>query len=343
MDIKVSTAQFEDIEEIDLYLQKNPFSSPYHRLQWSLAINSAYGHEYRYLLARDNEIIGVLPIVIFRNITGRRYLISLPFCDVGGVVADDEVIANELIDYALSMADQMNAAPLELRDREYSDSVDMTDRKVSMLRELPESSEELFSQFKSKLRSQIRKAEKNGLSFDDTNDEKSVDDFFDVYSRNMHMLGSPTHAVSLFHELRKYYGEDLLIGRVWSEDKVVGAGVLLFQGKNVSIPWASTLRDYNRLAPNMLLYWNLLRIACERGCTQFDFGRSTYGEGTFKFKQQWGAEPVMLDWKCVDNSGIVSCGGGSGRYRKWIESGWRKMPLPAANIIGSCLRRYISL
>lgn len=347
MEIQIKAATYSDQEEIDSFLNNAQCSAPYQHLQWLLAIHKAYGHQYEYLLARkDKEIVGVLPISIFRKLSGKKQLCSLPFCDIGGVVTDDNVVRNILVQYAVNMAEQLQATPLELRQRltGQQSNVDMTNRKVSMLLDLPDSAEALLAGFKSKLRSQIKKAEKNGLLFDFANDAKSIDDFFYVFSRNMHLLGSPTHSIKWFHALRETYRDDLLVGRVWFEDKIVAAGILLFSGTNVSIPWASTLRDYNRLAPNMLLYWNLLRVSCERGCKQFDFGRSTFGEGTYRFKQQWGANPVLLDWQYLDKQGeVAELSVNKSRVRDMVETVWKKLPLSVVNIIGPRMRRHISL
>jgi len=47
------------------------------------------------------------------------------------------------------------------------------------------------------------------------------------------------------------------------------------------------------------MYCDLLRSAIERGAESlisesFDFGRSTAGSGTYRFKEQWGAVPRQL-------------------------------------------------
>src|SRR5690348_17463822 len=44
------------------------------------------------------------------------------------------------------------------------------------------------------------------------------------------------------------------------------------------ITWASARREWNRSAPNMLLYWAFLQEAIARGATVFDFGRCTRSE-----------------------------------------------------------------
>ena len=43
----------------------------------------------------------------------------------------------------------------------------------------------------------------------------------------------------------------------------------------------------------MLIYWNILKYACENGYRIFDFGRCTPEENTFRFKKQWGAEHLQ--------------------------------------------------
>lgn len=348
MSTQVIVAEEKHVVSINKYLiAASSRATPYHHMQWLQAIKRAYGFNFEYLIAiTDIGIEGVLPMCHFKSISGKYSLCALPFCDVGGVVADSDEVREALIQFALKRAEQLQAMPLQLRQRqeEQSASDEMTDRKVSMLLELPESAEVLLAGFKSKLRSQIKKAEKNGLVFDFANDKESIEDFFYVFCRNMHLLGSPTHSIKWFHALREMYQENYLVGRVWFKGKIVGAGILLFSGDNVSIPWASTLRDYNQLAPNMLLYWNLLRVSCDRGCKQFDFGRSTYGEGTYNFKKQWGAKPVLLDWATLDKQGrVAETNDSSGLARDIVEFIWKQLPLPLVNAIGPRLRKHISL
>ncbi len=323
--------------------------SPYLKTHWVKSIISAYGHDFFYLIAKSgNKIVGVFPLCKFKDISNKLSLCSLPYCDIGGILSINDEVKESLLGYAIELLNEKNLRKLEIRSRNYASEIDVEEKKtqkVSMLLELPKNSDELFTGFKSKLRSQIRKSEKNGLTFDASNSKDSIDDFFYVFSRNMHDLGSPTHSIKWFREISKLFKEDMLVGRVWLGSQIIGSGILLFSGKNVSIPWASTLRSYNHLAPNMLLYWNLLKVSCDRKCNLFDFGRSSFGEGTYKFKQQWGARPVLLDWYTLDNQGryIDQDISGPGSARQFVESIWKKMPLSLVNAIGPRVRGYISL
>ncbi len=221
--------------------------------------------------------------------------------------------------------------------------------KVRLLLDLPATSEELMTSFKSKLRSQIRKAEKNGLTVELGNSQQLLDNFFEVFSCNMKDLGSPTHSKKWFAEIIKNYGNKTIIGIIQHQDTAVGAGIVLQIGNKASIPWASTKREYNRFSPNMLLYWSLLKHSTDNGLKTFDFGRSSYGEGTYKFKEQWGARPVPLAWKTIqENDHRTSKEQASNsisklKFRSLVETIWRQLPLAATTLLGPKLRKYISL
>lgn len=213
--------------------------------------------------------------------------------------------------------------------------------KVRMLLNLPESSDALWSGFKSKLRSQVRKAEKNGLNFR-WGDKERLDDFYQVFSRNMHNLGSPVHSRKWIRKIVERYEENARMGLVFYEDQPVGCGIILFTGYMVSIPWASTLREFNRFSPNMLLYWSFLQFAADNGKKIFDFGRSTFNEGTYRFKKQWGAKPEQIFWYQITQLQTRE-GSGSDKMRERLELVWQKMPLSIVNLIGPRLRNFISL
>ncbi len=56
------------------------------------------------------------------------------------------------------------------------------------------------------------------------------------------------------------------------------------------------LREFRSLNTNMLLYWQMIRLACSLNLDIFDMGRSSKGAPTFRFKQQWGPEMTPLSW-----------------------------------------------
>lgn len=340
----------EDKSRWDEYVSKHTQASPYHRFSWLESVEQAYHHQTIAWLALDenNNLIGVLPAIKITPPFGKAKLSALPFCDLGGVLADSDAIEQLLINHANNFCKSQEIVVFEHRKSGQQDeTIDIHAlAKVRMLLALPENSEQLFSNFKSKLRSQIRKAEKNGLTSSTGRDQKHLDGFYQVFARNMRDLGSPVHSKEWFEQVIKNYGNNAIIANVYKDEAVIGAGIVLFNGEKCSIPWASTNSDFNRLAPNMQLYWTLLAYACDNGAKEFDFGRSTPNEGTYKFKKQWGAEPFPLQWQMYKNGQLMtesSKTSSSGNARQLIENIWKKLPVNISIAIGPKIRKYISL
>jgi FemAB-related protein (PEP-CTERM system-associated) len=217
-------------------------------------------------------------------------------------------------------------------------------KKVRMVLELPDSADTLIKGLKSKLRSQVIKPLRDGLTAKLGNCELTAE-FYQVFTENMRDLGSPVHSRKWIESVVRNYADNVRIGLVFTPDKeLAAAGIILLHGDIVSIPWASSLRKYNRINPNMLLYWTFLEFAANNGFRYFDFGRSTPGDGTYKFKEQWGARPEALNWVQLDMNGDeITSSSFPSETRRRIETCWQRLPLALCNFIGPILRRYISL
>lgn len=355
MNIRLATAN--DEENWNSYVSRHPQASPYHHFAWKKTIERAYGHQCYYLLAEDSdkETIGVLPAVSITPPLIAGKLCALPFCDLGASLANEKTVKEQLIAKAIDMARQHKLRTFEYRDsKNYAINDDANEpisktHKVRMLLELPETSEALLAGFKAKLRSQIKKAVKNGLTVETGRNDQMIDEFYDVFSYNMKDLGSPTHSKKWFTELKNNYNRNMLVSIIKYKGLPVAAGIILLNGKMAAIPWASTKQKFNKLSPNMLLYWSLLEYSADNGYRTFDFGRSTYEEGTYRFKKQWGAKPLPLMWEnfhITDRGNITNydtLASKKGNIRSFIESVWKKLPLPLTIIIGSNIRKYISL
>jgi hypothetical protein len=92
----------------------------------------------------------------------------------------------------------------------------------------------------------------------------------------------------------------------------------------------------------MLLYWTCLAFACEQGFATFDFGRSTAGEKTYKFKEQWGAKPSPMNWHYWMRRGgeIPNITPDNPKYKLAIGL-WKKLPLTLTRILGPSIVKNI--
>lgn len=349
----------------DTYVQGHPKSTLCHLSGWKNVIEKTYGHRSYYLIAENElpgsepHITGVLPLVHIKSILFGNTLISMPFLNYGGMLAEDEQAGKLLLEEAKRLGRELGVKSIELRHidpvswletkgSDASESLLASSpgiRKVRMLLDLPESSRKLFESFKSKLRSQIRKPQKEGLTAL-VGGEELLDDFYHVFSINMRDLGSPVHSKKLFENILKEFGDNVKLGVVKNNGSPTASGLIFCFRDLAEIIWASSLREYNHLSPNMLLYWSLLEHVTDDGYRHFDFGRSTPYEGTYKFKEQWGAKPTPLHWYRISPNGTPVDQGKYVEGNKLRRSGeiiWQKAPLSLANLVGPFIRKQIPL
>ena len=316
----------------------SPDSCCYHLSGWKDVIERSFRHDTYYLYAEDEsgQIKGILPIVQLKSILFGNYMVSLPGFNYGGICADNEEAREQLLKEAIKIAKIQKMEHIELRhNQDMGNGLPAKMAKVSMRLELPKSAEDLWSTFPSKLRSQIRKPEKEGM-YSRFGREEELESFYTVFSINMRDLGTPVYSKHFFENILKAFPEKTEICTVYTkEGRPVASGFLLNFKTMLEIPWASSLKEFNRSSPNMLLYWSVLKFACQKGFKVFDFGRSTPGEGTFKFKEQWGSKPVQLYWHYwLKNGGpLPELNPKNPKYHLAINV-WKRLPVSLTRFIG---------
>jgi serine/alanine adding enzyme len=336
----VMVATDREQTEWDAFVHARPGASGYHLWMWRQVFQDAFGHECMYLLAhRANRPAGVLPLVYIKSRIFGRSLTSLPFVNYGGVVADSADVARALLEKAREVARSRRCRHIELRHTaRVFDDLPLKQHKVAMRLRLEAG---MWERFDRKVRNQVRKAEKSHLTVERGGEER-LDEFYGVFARNMRDLGTPVYSRRLFEAVLHAFPAQTRVIVVRLDSTPVAAGVTYRTGDTVEIPWASSIRDYNSLCPNHLLYWHAIESAVAEGCTTFDFGRSTPHEGTYKFKEQWGASPVPLFWEYYlpDGGPLPDQSPKNPKFRLMVET-WKRCPLWLANAVGPHIVRSI--
>lgn len=302
------------------------------------------GHVPYCLVATEGEaVLGFLALGYVRSLAFGRFLVSLPYVNSGGVVAEEDGIARRLIDRAVELADQLQVRFLELRHErpvEHPALVGRETGKVLMRLVLPSTDAALWEQLPSKVRNQVRKGRKNGLTVA-WGGVDLLPEFYSVFCRNMRDLGTPVYGRHLFLELLRQLPGRSEICVIRSGDRACAAAILL-HGRGISeVPSASSLRSDNHTNANMLLYWQLLERSVQLGQAVFDFGRSTEDSNTFRFKKQWGAIPTPTRWQYYLRAGdAAGMRPDHPRYRRLI-SAWQRLPVWLTRLIGPPIVRGI--
>lgn len=327
----------------DEYVMSSDRASLYHLSGWREVIEKSFGHATHYLSAEDSTAVhGILPLVHMKSLSFGNFLVSLPYFNYGGIVADDPAISEQLYREAIELAQKVGAEHIELRQTDAIPNLPARTSKVSMRRALPDHADDLWKSFPAKLRSQVQRPMKAGMSCR-VGREESLDAFYAVFAANMRDLGTPVYAKKFFRNILRAFPDSSWICTVFTErGKPVASGFLLGFKNVLEIPWASSLREYNKYGPNMMLYWEALKLACNRNFRVFDFGRSTPHEGTYRFKQQWGATPVSLYWQywVKDNKPMPEINPKNPKYQLAIKI-WKTLPLCITNTVGPVIVRNI--
>jgi FemAB-related protein (PEP-CTERM system-associated) len=330
---RVRPAVEEDRERWDAYVSGHPDSQFAQRWAWRMLTLESYGVEDAYAIAEDGgSVRGVLPL--FHDRRGRR-LFSPP----GGLLADDADTAAALLEPACERVRRESLQWLELRDQKRAwPGLETSAEHVTLVLDLARSPEEQWRAFDSKLRNQIRKGEKGG--FRARWGHAQVAPFHRVMVETMRDLGTPIRGVAYFRRALERLGSSADVLVLEGAGGPAAAMFTVTHRDTMSDPWASSLRRHFAGCANQVLYWEALRRAIALGLSRFDFGRSQWHSGTFRFKRQWGGRPVPLHYQYVLGTATRVVTLGEQRSRLGLASRvWRRLPVPVARVLGEPAKR----
>jgi len=327
----------------DAYVEQHKDATHCHCWAWKRVIENAFHHPTYYLAATDQgKLTGVLPLVWQHSRVFGSFLTSMPFLNAGGVLAGSAEVEDELVRHAIELTRRLHARHLQLRYRgECRLALPSMAHKIAAVRPVWADSDAMFAALDKKVRTDIKKAIKSGLTARAEGAE-ALEQFYAIYAANMRELGTPVYGRNFFAEILNAFSGAAEIVVVRREGEAIAATLLVrFRGV-MEAGWSGSLRRYLPLKPNMLLYWTNLCVAGERGCTVFDFGRSTRDSGTHHFKRQWGTEDIPLHWaqwppRQADRPELDPT---NPKYRLAIAL-WKKLPLPLTRLIGPGIVKHL--
>jgi serine/alanine adding enzyme len=327
----------------DDFVSSHSEASGYHRWGWKGVFERGLGHRTHYLAAMEaGRICGILPTVEVRSWLFGRTLSSLPYVNYGGVLADTEAARAGLLASAVEFARRRGLTDVLLRhtQRQFP-ALPVRTHKVAMLLPLDRTIDGMWTRLDRKVRNQIRKAQKSGVTVQ-TGSVELLDDFYGVFARNMRDLGTPVYGRKLFEAILTAFPGHAKLHVARLESTAVAGALSYRSGTVLEVPSASSLREHRTVCPNYLVYWTVLQEAIDQGCSTFDFGRSTPADGSYHFKEQWGGVPHQLWWECA---GVLRparieppLGGGSLNIGIAV---WKRLPVTVATTLGPRIVRAV--
>lgn len=312
--------------------------------RWLMILRQAMGHRTLALEARSGDkTTGLLPLAEVSSWLFGRFLVSLPYLNSNGVIATSAASEIALVEKAVEIADELGVRYLELRHERPIELAALNGAmtgKVHMRLPLPATQNDFWKSLDTKVRNQIRKGEKQNLEVQ-WGREELLSPFYDVLCENMRDLGTPVYGQTLFESIIQSFPRDSEFCVIRSMNKPIAAALLLHGTGITEVPTASSLRSFNHTCANMLMYNQLICRAIARGQSIFDFGRSTFEGGTYRFKKQWGALPHPAIWQYRTRGGAIGeMRPDNPRYERMIRL-WQRLPVGLTRLIGPSIVRGI--
>jgi FemAB-related protein (PEP-CTERM system-associated) len=331
----------QDRARWDEFVDRCPDATFFHRAGWRQVMEEAFGHSAWFMYAEaDGEIQAVLPLAQVKSRLFGNTLCSLPFCVYGGIAALNREAADTVDAAAQALAGRLKVDHLEYRHMHptHADWLHKT-LYATFRKPLHADPDRNLLDIPRKQRAMVRKGIAAGLS---STIDADTGRFFDCYAESVHQLGTPVFSRRYFQLLQRVFGDDCEILCVQQAGKPVCA-VLSFLFRGEILPYYGGGGVAARtLAGNDFMYWEVMRRACDRGSTLFDFGRSKYGTGAFAFKKNWGFEPQALhyDYQLHRGKALKDMQPLNPRFQLFIKA-WRLLPLSLANAIGPHIVRQL--
>ncbi|MFH1762083.1 MAG: GNAT family N-acetyltransferase [bacterium] len=293
----------------------------YHDLRWREIISRAYHRESAYFVNLADDII----IGGFCSFRAGKRMVGLPYLPQGGMWGEFPVKELATMEKTEIINKQLRPNITDINESNY----------VTMKLTLPSSKDELWNTIGAKTRNLIRKSQQHNFKLITC----SLEDFYKIYIKATNALGTPPHKKDFFRLILEHFGKDSRMHLLILDG--IGVSSILeidYHGCRYDM-WAFSLKKYFKFNPNMFLYWEVLKSAINARMKIYDFGRSLYGQGTYHFKKQWGAQPVLINNEIWSVHGVKKLG--PDRKSGIAPKIWMNLPLFAANYFGPLIRRYI--
>ena len=181
-------------------------------------------------------------------------------------------------------------------------------------------------------RTAVRRARKAGLGVSEETGPAAVTAFLRLLSVTLARHGSPIMPAALFEALMDALDARILVVRR-ADGEALASLLWLRDGPLAWVPWSGSLPSAD--CPGNLLFWTLTEQALNEGVDIVDFGRSSTGDGSHRFKRGFGAVPIPVLWLSDKPADL---------YRRYAPAQklWRALPNLVTGNLGPQLCRYLA-
>ncbi len=295
--------------------------------QYSILFTQKFVTKFKKALQKTYLYEDYMDFVIVPSVTGKKILCYLPFVNYTNKNSND---TKDLIELAKENDYQIRVLNFDYTNFIENDTVTMRIEVENY------SGDEVFMNcLKKKCRTKIRKSLKNSFTFKYGNEHKDIDDFHKIFSSTMYMHGTPVMGKKFFISLLDEFKDDIIFYSSYYEDQIAASYCVLFDEDIAWVGWGGIDMKYRNELAGYFTHWQAIKHICdEKNVKIFDFGRSPYNGGTYKYKSQFGAKPVKIDIITSQKNDIYS------KYSLASDM-WKKLPKNFVDFLGPKLCKYL--
>jgi hypothetical protein len=295
------------------------------------------------MACQGERVVGVLPLFIVRSVLTGNVAMTMP----GGLCADSEEVATQLITRAKEITRQARVQRLLLQDtrQKWAGELCTTSNHVHWIVDVRPNPESLWKRLDGNIRRQVRIARRKDLRVEIDRSRERLSVFYDVLSRCTHQMGTPLFGRNFLEHIVDAFPNGFNIALVFRKQQPIGGYFQLQMGNTVYGVWGATLRQYLKLRPVYLAYWEILSDTSTNGYAFVDMGRSPADSEASKYKGQWGgvARPIfqqVIRGDANSNASNADRTQSDARFRLVMRL-WPKLPLPVVRYLGPKLRHHV--
>ena len=271
----------KELREWNSLVEQFPNATLFHTMEWLNVLERTF-HLKKLLLGlyRDGRMVGLFPVLMTRK--GLFRILGSPLTGWGTPYMGPLVEA-ELLDEAMRAFDgfvkSLRVDYVEVRFPQANLSLSSMTRfnneqVYTYILDLDGSEDKVWSKLKSQCRNKVRKALKSNVKIVEPEEKSWVEDFYPMLTRSFAKTGQVPGRTrgfyyNLWDSLRPVGRLKVLLAEY--EGHRVAGGVFPMYRDTIYFIAGGSYGGYNKVAPNNLMHWHMIKWAAMNGLRKYDF------------------------------------------------------------------------